>query len=782
MKRSPLLIILGLTCSFASARIVELPNVDYLAPAATVHNDTIDYWVGGIRTPMDRSIEDVLRRIPGISVMPDGTIYYGSDPISHFYIEGMDLLGGDYTLATRHIRPEDIDTISVLERHQPIRALRGVEFCKAAALNLRIKAKRHLRPIGYLQGGAGANDAALGMLKGHGLLVEANRQQLGFLSAYMHQARTVRNNSAIETAPQLDTFKSLFTEDLFGEPSVPEQRVVDNQSVDASYNFIQKLKNDWQIKAKADYDGERKASEVNRKSELCDGAGAIWKDETNCSILRKNSGRIMIEAQRNAPKLYFLHTSTLTYTLKNNSYCIENTTTGNIHESLRMPLADYRGETMTIVNKGDNQYKGQVRFALTSAPRQQMSFGYDSLKVVEGCQIYKGISWALEASTAYQYAFNSAFYAGTSFLLHMKGDHLHSNYEMRDSASLSSFVSGFATRIIASPYVSFSHNSFLAKLNIPAVWYLSHFENDAATHRFHKPYVGLDLVVSYKWTPTLYAEVNAGMRREDGDVYDFMQTPFRTSYFETAIYGTGLPDSRKNWYSNIMLWYRNPIMGKSALVSLSYNRGENSMQRNEIVSDTESRFTTTMGKNSQRQFSAMLVATKNFYDQHLALKLNANYMFINQEYRRAELPFDVDILQQHYKLTASKAMFSKRLSIQFSASYGRLQSSFDFLGLANRNHTDTWTVNGKISLMPTKKWEFYTSFQNQWLNQEDWHWDKYWDVGMRWISGDHEVEITATNLLNVRHWTTQHYSSVDSYRYGYRLRPLEVACNYKYKF
>lgn len=782
MKRPSLLIILGLVCSLSSARIIELPNIDFIAPTANVHNDTIDYWVDGLRTPMDRSVEDVLRRIPGISIMADGTIYYGSNPISHFYIEGMDLLDGDYSLATRHIRPEDIDTISVLERHQPIRVLQVVEFNKAAALNLRIKKKRHLRPIGYAQGGVGANDKALGMLKGHALVVEANRQQLGYLSGSIYQAQSERNNSAIEIVPQLDTFKSLFEENLFGQPSVQEERVVDNQSAEVSYNFIQKFNNDWQIKAKADYNGTRKALEVNRQSELYIGEGFIEKNETTNSIYRKNSGRVKIEAQRNAPKLYFVHSSTLSYTLKNNSYGIKNAATGDIHESLRMPLADYRGETMIIVNKGDNQYKGQVRFALTNAPRQRMSFSYDSLEVPEGSQIYQGTSWALEGNSGYDYAFNSSFYVGSSLVLNMKGDYLYADYETRDSASLSSSLSGLVCRIIASPYASFTHSHFHAKINIPVVWYFSHFENDAASQRFRKPHMGFDLELSYKWTPAFYAEVNAGMRYDYGNIYDFMLTPFRPSYFETVVYGTGLLDSRKYWYGNFMLWYRNPIMGKSALLTLTYNRGENSMLRSESVSDVENRATTTLSKNLQHQFSAILMATKNFYDQHLSLKLNVNYMLISQKCRRAELPFDIDIHRQNYQLIVDKTMFSKRLSVRLDCSYNRSLSAYNLLGSTTYNYTDTWTANGKISLMTTNKWEFYTSYQCQWLNQQDWHWDKYWDAGARWIRGDHEVEITATNLLNMRHWIAQHYSTLDSYRYDYRLRPLEITCAYKYKF
>ncbi len=782
MKSLPFLVALEFACSLLSAQIIELPNVDFLAPLAKVHNDTTDYWVGGLRTPMDRNLEDVLRRIPGISILGDGTIYYGSDPISHFYIEGMDLLGGDYTLATRHIRPEDIDTISVLERHQPIRALQGVEFNRAAALNLRIKPNRHLHPIGYVQEGAGTSDNALGILKGHTLLIEANRQQLAYLSGLIHHSESERNNSTIETDTQLETFKSLFNENLFGQPSVPEQRVVDNQSAEVSYNVIQKFKNDWQIKAKANYDGEHKVSEVNRQSELYIGEGSICKDETNNSIRRRNSGCVKLDAQRNASDLYFTHVSTLTYSLKNNSYSIKNVSTGDILESLYMPLLNYRGETMVIFNKGDNQCKIETRFALTNAPEQRMTFGYDSLDVAEGCQVYKGTSWAFEVNTGYQYAFKSSFYVGTTLFVRMNGDHLQSQYEMQDSILTSSALSGLVTRFIAKPYAIFSHANFRAKFNTPVIWYLSRFEYDASTQHFHKPFMGLDCELSYKWTPALYTEINAGMQCNYGNVYDYMQKPFRTSYLETVTYGAGVLDQQKNWYGGIMLWYRNPILGKSTLLTLSYNRYENSIQRRESVSDAEIRSTTKIGKNFQHQFSAILMSTKNFYDQHLTLKLNASYMFINQEYNRTRLPLDVNIHHQDYKLTLKKSMLSKRLSIQLTGSYGRSLSLYNLLGRATQSYTDKWTAEGKISLMLTEKWEFYTSFQSQWLNQQHWHRDKYWDGGVRWFNGDHEVEISATNLLNNQHWITQQYSGPDSYRYDYRLRPLEITCAYKYKF
>ena len=68
--------------------------------------DTLTYDVNAFKKEKDRSIEDVLKRMPGISVDNTGGIYYQGERISKFYIENMDMLSGNYTLATKNIRPE----------------------------------------------------------------------------------------------------------------------------------------------------------------------------------------------------------------------------------------------------------------------------------------------------------------------------------------------------------------------------------------------------------------------------------------------------------------------------------------------------------------------------------------------------------------------------------------------------------------------------------------------------------------------------------------------------
>lgn len=61
-----------------------------MAPKMRQMGDTIDYYVGMFKQKQDRTLEDVLKKMPGISVGSDGSISVGGKRINKFYIEGMD--------------------------------------------------------------------------------------------------------------------------------------------------------------------------------------------------------------------------------------------------------------------------------------------------------------------------------------------------------------------------------------------------------------------------------------------------------------------------------------------------------------------------------------------------------------------------------------------------------------------------------------------------------------------------------------------------------------------
>lgn len=71
-----------------SEKAMELNEVIVKAPKIRQLGDTIHYDVASFMDETDRSIGDVLKKLPGVQVLSSGQIMYQNKEISKFYIEG----------------------------------------------------------------------------------------------------------------------------------------------------------------------------------------------------------------------------------------------------------------------------------------------------------------------------------------------------------------------------------------------------------------------------------------------------------------------------------------------------------------------------------------------------------------------------------------------------------------------------------------------------------------------------------------------------------------------
>ena len=80
---------------------IELKEVSVKSDKVHERGDTVSYVVGAFANSNDRSIGDVIAKMPGFDVdKSSGKISYEGKPISKFYIEGLDMLGGKYGVAS----------------------------------------------------------------------------------------------------------------------------------------------------------------------------------------------------------------------------------------------------------------------------------------------------------------------------------------------------------------------------------------------------------------------------------------------------------------------------------------------------------------------------------------------------------------------------------------------------------------------------------------------------------------------------------------------------------
>ena len=138
-----------------SEKATELKEVIVKAPSIHQRGDTITYVVSSFADAQDRSLSDVLKKMPGIEVDKSGAIKYNGVSINKFYIEGKDMLGGRYGIATTNIHQKDVGSVEVMENHQPVKALEDISFSQNPAINVRLKEDAKARWVGTVKVSAG---------------------------------------------------------------------------------------------------------------------------------------------------------------------------------------------------------------------------------------------------------------------------------------------------------------------------------------------------------------------------------------------------------------------------------------------------------------------------------------------------------------------------------------------------------------------------------------------------------------------------------------------------
>jgi len=107
-------------------KAVSLKEVTVKPDPLRQKGDTLTHNLASFLGKGDVTLEDGLKRLPGVDVAQSGAISYMGKPISQFNIEGLDLLGGKYNLATRNIPADYVTNVEIVRNHvQTVRAGRG---------------------------------------------------------------------------------------------------------------------------------------------------------------------------------------------------------------------------------------------------------------------------------------------------------------------------------------------------------------------------------------------------------------------------------------------------------------------------------------------------------------------------------------------------------------------------------------------------------------------------------------------------------------------------------
>ena len=297
-----------------SPKSISLKEVTVKPDPLRQKGDTLSHNLASFLGKGDVTLEDGLKRLPGVDVSQNGGISYMGKPISQFNIEGMDLLGGKYNLATRNIPADYVTQVEIVRNHHSRRVEKDVPS-NEVSMNIKLSNKAKFKPFGQEEAGAGYmedDDDRLQALLGLTGMMFTNKFQTicsvkggnykGFARADMYDHFGGSDVSTRAT--------SLFGGFDGGAP--PQGEYLYQRNGMATLNGILRTDSFTTMKVNADYSYHRATHDISQSTTyLAEGGNYVTVSEQTSPITKIHLPKLSVNYLKNADRVYLSETFVL---------------------------------------------------------------------------------------------------------------------------------------------------------------------------------------------------------------------------------------------------------------------------------------------------------------------------------------------------------------------------------------------------------------------------------------------------------------------------------------
>ncbi|MDE5675603.1 MAG: TonB-dependent receptor [Muribaculaceae bacterium] len=763
--------------AYLKEKAFVLEEVTVKAPDRRIKGDTIVYDVAAMSKKGDRSIEDVIKRLPGIQVDDQGGISYDGKSIKHFYIENMDLMGRNYAVASRSINPADISTVSVYERHQDKKILQGREDSDKASLNLTLKKGRMLKPIGYMSGGAGA-EAGDGLLWSgdlYGMLISPKNQTI--ISAKGNNDGHTFGSRKGEDAIQV------FSPAPFGEPSIKHDRFVDNKSAFASANTLVKLNKDLTVKINSSYSYNNERFNGLTVTEYLnpDSEDILYSESVGNDLGYQNIG-VSANIENNSTKFYFSDTFDFNGNFSRNSYGIDASALFN--QNLKSDNYKFSNILKTMINSGERIFHINSETKYNNSPLGVMTARNITDDTDAVSQGVKTRSFFNRESTSLSWYLKNDISVGTSLSFEINHDSFSSSAVIPGKDDRRNDLSGWSIVTGAEPFFKCNILGVSWKTSLPLNLYNLRYRDiiTADVNRFNRLLVDFNTSFSKKINQQNHFSISLGRKNEVGDIRDFIDSPVYTTFRNSSTMGSGNLKRSRNDFVRGAYSYRNILEGLYLTAQMSYKRvNYNTISIKDVSSSGTSSSLANSNSNSDL-FTVIFNGSKDVRSLNTTFYLTGNAIWQQRESIRSSIKVNTNSSVYFVSGKVETYQFSDILMLSANASYTTQTQTFG--GLLPKNSTNNLSISGKAAVFPVKNMEIFyliDSFRVK-LGENNYKNNTFMDAGIKYSMRRLDLELSARNLTDMRNYSYTIYHDMDITYSSYTLRPFEIILSAKFRF
>ena len=123
-------------------RVNNLDEIFISNKKAIINKDTVFYNIDLFKDGTEEYVDDLLKKLPGIIIEEDGTIKYNNKKIKKLLLDGDDLFGSKYTVGSKNIDANMVDSVQVYKNFSENVLLKNIEDSDDVAINLSLKKEK----------------------------------------------------------------------------------------------------------------------------------------------------------------------------------------------------------------------------------------------------------------------------------------------------------------------------------------------------------------------------------------------------------------------------------------------------------------------------------------------------------------------------------------------------------------------------------------------------------------------------------------------------------------
>ncbi|MCM1451348.1 MAG: TonB-dependent receptor family protein [Clostridium sp.] len=749
-------------------KATKLKDVIVRAPDIYAKGDTLVFNVAQYANASDNAIIDVIKRLPGIKVEDDGTIKYQGKPINKFYIDGDDFLSGQYGLAANNLSHEDVKSVEVMENHQPIKALEGIDFPEEAGINLKLKDDAKGKWVGVSKAGTGAQpwlyDASLYAMR---------------IAPKIQNVLTLRGgNTGWNPDEQImehdfndlqltDYSSSLWPEyiaaDIVSAP-LSEKRTRDNQSWLANSITAWK-RGDVSMRFKLNYVGERLDYRTGLRTDYF--SQAIPEFAQNNSMRTQNhdlSAQFNVQINKRG---YFLKDKFMVEGVWDNS---NSAITGSFQLDQRILRRNISAENdLKLVKRNDKRlfeltsrtifHHRPDRLAIAGEENAIQTVGATDFRSTTETRLGKlGRFWKFYANGGLDVNYHRMD-------LFLDGMGLFDNSKIHNA---------FLLNIYVTPQLDYERNGLLVSTKIPVKW-LHHSLNGKRDYINASP----NVYIRKKTSSKSELSVSGSYKLSSPQAYLNVQAPVLSDYRNLFV-GKEIDGYSHSVSASVSYRYRNPLASIFTNISLSYAYNRNAAMSNQIFVDDF--IVSTYAGRTAASSSWRL-------DGGLSKGLGHSRMVIGFEFGASAISASSmrdNVARDYSQLNFSanpyfRGSLARWLSINYDANYG-----YSRLKMEGGEH-NTHSLNQKLyaTLMPRDRVEFAFGAEHFATKFPKGNVEGLMliDASAVWkLSGKIRLSVTANNLLDKRNYQYVAYGALSRTEHSFRIRPRNIIAAIQCRF